>query len=59
MAALRIAHPRTPTRLVDVGPCLGIARTRMQWDLMRRTLDIAIAAAPSPAREAARLEPPR
>lgn len=59
MAALRIAHPRTPTRLVDVGPCLGVARTRFQWDLMRRTLDVAIAADPSPAREQVRLEVPR
>ena len=57
MAALRIAHPRTPTRLVDVGPCLGIARTRMQWDLMRRIIDVALGAPHPQSREVARLEP--
>lgn len=58
MAALRIAHPRTPTRLVEVGPAIGIARTRAQWDLMRRHMDLALAAPPAPGREAVRLDQP-
>lgn len=36
----RVRHPNTPAKDVDLGP--GIGRVR-SWDIIRRTLDVAIA----------------
>lgn len=33
---LRVSAPGKPTRLVDLGPAVGV---RHPWDLMRRTID--------------------
>lgn len=33
---VRVSHPNTPTKLIDLGPAHG---ERHQWDAMRRTID--------------------
>jgi hypothetical protein len=52
----RIAHPGKPIILVDLGP--GLA-THHRYDLMRRTLDVALAERLAKGdREEVRLEKP-
>ena len=40
MSAIRINPPGRPVVLYDEGPALAV---RHRWDIMRRTLDVALA----------------